>query len=212
MLLSAPLSWLWLLLCLAWLPTGIWSCLQCDKSFKDNLVKLQAEVVEPQIRDTRLKERTIALLKGLEGNFFRHYAVSQFSGFAAKKKVLELMAMGTQRLESLLQTSLTDQDLLEELVKFRKEMTMKLKLVLKQHQEKACDPNDCAWLQYKVYNCIKCRDASVSCLSLSQCFVDSQERVSLRFGHPLQDRNIAGNGVAIVLCMGGVLFVVIIGV
>lgn len=81
MLLSGPLLWL-LLLCLAWLPTGLWSCLQCDKTFKDNLAKLQTEVVEKKIHDTRLKERAKVLLKGLEGSFFRHYATTQFSGFA----------------------------------------------------------------------------------------------------------------------------------
>ncbi|XP_066486466.1 izumo sperm-egg fusion protein 2 [Tiliqua scincoides] len=211
MLLSGPLLWL-LLLCLAWLPSGLWSCLQCDKTFKDNLAKLQTEVVEKKIHDTRLKERAKVLLKGLEGSFFRHYATTQFSGFAAKRKVDDLMKVGRQETEGLLQTPLADQALLEELVTFRREMTMKLKEILKQHQMKACDSNDCAWLQYKVFNCIKCRDATVTCLTLSQCFIDSQERVSLRFGHPLQEPKIAGNGVAIVLCMGGVLFVVIIGV
>lgn len=41
--------------------------------------------------------------------------------------------------------------------------------------------------------------------------VDTQDRLSLRYGPVLWDPNIARNGVAVVLCMGAVLFVVIIG-
>nr|XP_020654564.1 izumo sperm-egg fusion protein 2 isoform X4 [Pogona vitticeps] len=175
------------LLLLIWLPTSILGCLQCDQKFKENVAQLRTVVVPRQIHDTRLKERAEVLLKGLEGNFFVHYATSQFSGFA-------------------------DLALLDKLVTFRRKTTMKLKQALKEHQVKACDKEGCGWLKYKVINCKSCQETLPSCLTLSQCFVDSQERLSLRYGKPLKDPNIARTGVAIVLCMGGVLFLVTISV
>ncbi|XP_053118020.1 izumo sperm-egg fusion protein 2 [Hemicordylus capensis] len=210
MLVSDPPLLLWLLL--VCLPTSLWSCLHCDKNFKTNLAKLRAEVVERQIHDTRLKARASLLLRGLEEDFFLHYATSQFSGFAVKAKVDDLIKKVRSKTGGLLQTSLKDQALLEELVAFRKETTMKLKVALKEHQTQACDPKTCVWLRYKVFDCRYCQETSAVCLTQSQCFVDSQDRVSLRYGAPLQEPNIARNGVAIVLSMGALLFLVIIGV
>lgn len=46
---------------------------------------------------------------------------------------------------------------------------------------------------------------------VSTSLVDNQDRLALRFGEPLVDPDIARTGVAIVLCMGGVLFLVIMG-
>ncbi|XP_061447590.1 izumo sperm-egg fusion protein 2 [Rhineura floridana] len=201
-----------LLLLLVWLPMSLQGCLQCDPKFKENLAKLRTEVVPRQIHDSRLKKRAEELLEGLEGNFFLHYANSQFSGLAVKSKVDALIHEVRFSTESLLQTRLKDQALLEELVGFRKKTTMKLKQALKEHQIKACDKVACVWLKYKVLNCKGCQEIHAVCLTLSQCFVDAQERLSLRFGKSLKDLNIAQNGVAIVLCMGGLLFVVIIAV
>ncbi|XP_053218406.1 izumo sperm-egg fusion protein 2 isoform X2 [Podarcis raffonei] len=175
---------LWLLL-LAWFPISLRGCLQCDQKFKENVAKLRTEIVPSKIQDSRLKERAEVLLSGLEGNFFLHYATSQFSGLAVKSKVDALIHEARFSTESLLQTHLTDQALLDELVEFRRKMTMKLKEALKEHQMKACDKSAC---------------------------VDAQERLSLRFGKPIKDPDIAKNGVAVVLCMGGLFFVVMIGV
>ncbi|XP_042327783.1 izumo sperm-egg fusion protein 2 [Sceloporus undulatus] len=201
-----------LLLPLICLPTAILCCLQCDEKFKENVSKLRTEVVPRQIHDTRLKERAEALLKGLEGDFFQHYATSQFSGLAVKIKVDALIEEVRSTTESLLQTTLEDQALLEKLVAFRAITTMKLKRALKEHQMKACDKKICAYLNYQVLNCKGCHTIGPYCMTLSQCFVDAQERLSLRYGKPLKDPNIAQTGVAIVLCMGGVFFLVMVGV
>nr|XP_020654566.1 izumo sperm-egg fusion protein 2 isoform X6 [Pogona vitticeps] len=116
------------------------------------------------------------------------------------------------RLKERAEVLLKDLALLDKLVTFRRKTTMKLKQALKEHQVKACDKEGCGWLKYKVINCKSCQETLPSCLTLSQCFVDSQERLSLRYGKPLKDPNIARTGVAIVLCMGGVLFLVTISV
>ncbi|XP_060112311.1 izumo sperm-egg fusion protein 2 [Heteronotia binoei] len=116
------------------------------------------------------------------------------------------------RTEELAKNTRTDQALLDELVEFRKKTTMKLKEALKEHQTKACDKATCDSLQYNVLDCVRCKDANAICYTIHQCFVDSQDRLTLRYGPVLWDPNIAQNGVAIVLCMGGVLFLVIIGV
>ncbi|XP_053218407.1 izumo sperm-egg fusion protein 2 isoform X3 [Podarcis raffonei] len=126
---------LWLLL-LAWFPISLRGCLQCDQKFKENVAKLRTEIVPSKIQDSRLKERAEVLLSGLEGNFFLHYATSQFSGLAVKSKVDALIHEARFSTESLLQTHLTDQALLDELVEFRRKMTMKLKEALKEHQMK----------------------------------------------------------------------------
>nr|XP_056720223.1 izumo sperm-egg fusion protein 2 [Euleptes europaea] len=212
MLLSGPPLRLWLLQLLALLPTGLRSCLQCDQKFQENVAKLRTGLVERQIHDTRLKARAEALLKGLEGDFFSHYATSQFAGFAVKSTVDALVQEVRSKTESLAQSSLKDQALLDELVEFRKKATMKLKVALKEHQKNACDRENCGWLRYSVLDCVGCKDINAVCYTKRQCFVDSQDRLSLRYGPVLWDPNIARNGVAIVLCMGGVLFVVIIGV
>ncbi|XP_077171585.1 izumo sperm-egg fusion protein 2 [Paroedura picta] len=68
------------------------------------------------------------------------------------------------------------------------------------------------WLRYSVLDCVGCKDINAVCYTIRQCFVDSQDRLSLRYGPVRWDPNITQNGVAIVLCMGGLLFVVIIGV
>lgn len=81
-----------LLLFLAGLPMGLWGCLQCDAKFKENLAKLRTELIQRQIHDTRLKARAESLLKGLAGDFFLHYATSQFSGYAGT--ALLYLAMG----------------------------------------------------------------------------------------------------------------------
>ncbi|XP_070583655.1 izumo sperm-egg fusion protein 2 [Erythrolamprus reginae] len=196
---------------LVWIPTRIWACLQCDPEFKNNIAKLRTDLVPKNIRDTRLKSRAEVLLRGLEGDFFLHYATSQFSGLAVKAMVDALIQEVKVTIEKLLQTKLTDEELLDKLVEFRRETTMKLKKALKRHQVEGCDAETCGSLTYRVINCRRCQPTAAYCLSLSQCFVDNQERLALRFGEPLVDPDIARTGVAIVLCMGGVLFLVIMG-
>ncbi|XP_032092158.1 izumo sperm-egg fusion protein 2 [Thamnophis elegans] len=200
------------LLFLVWIPTRIWTCLQCDPEFKSNIAKLRTDVVPKNMQDTRLKTRAEVLLRGLEGDFFVHYATSQFSGLAVKAMVDALMQEVKVTTKKMLQTQLKDEGLLEDLVLFRRETTMKLKKALKKHQIEGCDEKICGSLTYTVINCKRCLPASAYCLSLSQCFVDNQDRLALRFGESLVDPDIARSGVAIVLCMGGVLFLVIMGV
>ncbi|XP_062814174.1 izumo sperm-egg fusion protein 2 [Anolis carolinensis] len=206
-MLDSGLPFVLSLLCL---PTAALGCLQCDEQFKENVEKLRTIVVPRQIHDTRIKGRAEVLLEDLEKNFFYNYANNQFPGLAVKRKVDDLIVEVRATTAELLKTTLTDEDLLEKLVAFRKATTLKLKRALKEHQVKACNKKICGTLNYQVMNCKGCHATAAYCMTIGQCFVDFEERLSLRYGQPLKDPNIARTGVAIVLCMGAVLFLVML--
>ncbi|XP_006026839.1 izumo sperm-egg fusion protein 2 [Alligator sinensis] len=172
-----------LLLWAGLLTVGTHSCLQCDADVRGALAALRTGLVPRQIHDSRLRARAQALLRGMEGDFFRHYATSQFAGVAALNQVNSLIHSVRQTTAALAQSPLTDQALLDELVEYRRKTTLELKSALQEHQEKACDPEKC---------------------------VDSQERLSLRYKPQAPGPDIARTGVSLVLIMSAVLLLALV--
>uniref|UniRef100_A0A8C3FAQ7 Uncharacterized protein n=1 Tax=Chrysemys picta bellii TaxID=8478 RepID=A0A8C3FAQ7_CHRPI len=113
----------------AWLAAGAGGCLQCDRQIRSTLESLRTGLVPRQIRDSRLRARAQALLRGMEGGFFRHYATSQFAGTAGR-------GHGPGTSGGSLPHLSPDQALLDALVAFRRRTTMELKSALKEHQAK----------------------------------------------------------------------------
>ncbi|KAM6154421.1 izumo sperm-egg fusion protein 2 [Erethizon dorsatum] len=64
-------------------PEG-WGCLQCDRSVRAALAELRAALVPAHFQLPRLQARAQALLLGMEGRFFRDYALSAFVGTAGE--------------------------------------------------------------------------------------------------------------------------------
>ncbi|XP_067388877.1 izumo sperm-egg fusion protein 2 [Emydura macquarii macquarii] len=189
-----------------WLAVGAGGCLQCDRQIRSTLESLRTGLVPRQIRDSRLRARAQALLRGMEGGFFRHYATSQFTALSSINALnhrVRLTAAGLNR------SALTDQALLDALVAYRSQTTMELKTALQTHQAKACDPQTCGWLHYEIFDCTSCRKAKAVCLKRRYCLVDSQTRLSLRYQPPVPGPAIARTGVSVVLCMGALLFLVL---
>ncbi|XP_074874005.1 izumo sperm-egg fusion protein 2 [Carettochelys insculpta] len=192
-----------------WLVAGARACLQCDRQIRSTLESLRTGLVPRQIRDSRLQARTQALLRGMEGGFFRHYAASQFAGMAALNSINALIHRVRLTAAGLERSSLTDQALLNALVAYRHSTTLELKAALKDHQAKACNPQTCGWLYYEVLDCSTCRKGQAACLKRHHCFVDSQARLALRYQPPAPGPAIARTGVSVVLCMGALLFLVL---
>ncbi|KYO38097.1 izumo sperm-egg fusion protein 2 [Alligator mississippiensis] len=199
-----------LLLWAGLLTVGTHSCLQCDADVRGALAALRTGLVPRQIHDSRLRARAQALLRGMEGDFFRHYATSQFAGVAALNQVNALIHSVRQTTAALAQSPLTDQALLDELVEYRRKTTLELKSALQEHQEKACDPEKCDWLRYNVFDCKSCVKVKAVCLQRSSCLVDSQERLSLRYKPQAPGPDIARTGVSLVLIMSAVLLLALV--
>ncbi|CAM2110234.1 unnamed protein product [Caretta caretta] len=161
----------------AWLAVGAGGCLQCDRQIRSTLESLRTSLVPRQIRDSRLQARAQALLRGMEGGFFRHYATSQFAGTAALSSINALIHRVRLTAAGLERSALT-----------------------------ACNPKTCGWLYYDVFDCTHCRKAKAVCLKQHHCLVDSQARLSLRYRPPAPGPAIARTGVSVVLCMGALLF------
>ncbi|XP_075771332.1 izumo sperm-egg fusion protein 2 isoform X2 [Pelodiscus sinensis] len=183
----------------AWLAAGAGGCLQCDRQIRSTLESLRTNLVPRQIRDTRLRARAQALLRGMEDGFFRHYAASQFAGMAALSSINALIHQVRQTAAGLERSALTDQALLDALVAYRHSLIMELKSALTEHQAKD-------WLYYDVMDCTTCGKSKATCLKRHRCFVDSQTRLALRYQPKAPGPPIARTGISVVLCMGTLLF------
>ncbi|XP_053066984.1 izumo sperm-egg fusion protein 2 isoform X5 [Acinonyx jubatus] len=69
-----------LLLLLGLSGPGGWGCLQCDHSVQEALSQLRLALVPKRFHQERLQARARALLLGMEGPFFRDYALNAFVG------------------------------------------------------------------------------------------------------------------------------------
>lgn len=67
------------LLCCLGSPGG-WGCLQCDQSVLVALNQLRAAIIPQRFHVEGLQARAQALLLGMEGPFFRDYAMNAFVG------------------------------------------------------------------------------------------------------------------------------------
>ncbi|ELK18509.1 hypothetical protein PAL_GLEAN10004517 [Pteropus alecto] len=61
---------------------GGWGCLQCDRSVQEALSQLRVAIVPSRFHVEQLRTRAQALLRGMQGPFFRDYALKAFVGKA----------------------------------------------------------------------------------------------------------------------------------
>lgn len=69
-----------LLLLLVLSAHGGWGCLQCDHSVQETLRQLRFALLPERFHPEQLQARARAVLLGMEGPFFRDYALNAFVG------------------------------------------------------------------------------------------------------------------------------------
>ncbi|XP_030050818.1 izumo sperm-egg fusion protein 2 [Microcaecilia unicolor] len=185
-------------------------CVQCTKDASNGFSVLRQELVPRKIKDTALKGRAEQLLVGMEGPFFIDYAVTHFTGKMEIEDYNQLVEE-IKHTTALMQNShLTDQALLDALVEYRQNITLKMKTPLKDYHNKACSKEICRHLVRKVFDCTKCKMVKPKCLSKRHCFVDTQERITLRFNQKAEAANLARRGLITVSAMGIITFLVLL--
>lgn len=65
---------------------GGWGCLQCDRSVQEALSQLRVAIVPSRFHVEQLRTRAQALLRGMQGPFFRDYALNAFVGKAGERR------------------------------------------------------------------------------------------------------------------------------
>ncbi|KAI4534844.1 hypothetical protein MG293_015704 [Ovis ammon polii] len=74
-----PLAW-GLLLLLGLSARRDWGCLQCDHSVQEALKQLRLALIPSRFQQGQLQARAQVVLRGMEGPFFRDYALNAFVG------------------------------------------------------------------------------------------------------------------------------------
>ncbi|XP_072472057.1 izumo sperm-egg fusion protein 2 isoform X3 [Notamacropus eugenii] len=125
------------------LAPGAYACLQCEASFRQALARARVHLLTQNFRNERLKARAQALLLGMEGEFFANYATRAYMGRVGLGQLSPVVALAQKKIQEIQTTYLTDGPLLDKLAMIRGEIMKSLKRALKEHQQKACDPNTC---------------------------------------------------------------------
>lgn len=74
-----PLAWA-LVLLLGLSARRDWGCLQCDHSVREALKQLRLALIPSRFQQGQLQTRAQVVLRGMEGPFFRDYALNAFVG------------------------------------------------------------------------------------------------------------------------------------
>ncbi|XP_072872261.1 izumo sperm-egg fusion protein 2 [Chlorocebus sabaeus] len=183
---------------------GGWGCLQCDPSVPEALSHLRSTLIPSRFQLEQLQARARAVLMGMEGPFFQDYALNAFVGRVETNQLDLVASFVKNQTQHLMDNSLKDEPLLEELVTLRANVIKELKKVLISHQLKG-------WLKEEVWDCLHCQRIKPQCIHKKYCFVDRQPRVALQYQMDNKYlRNQALLGIFISVSLAVFMFMVIV--